>query len=654
MQAASANALAAAVTAAVRAALQRREPRIFQQERALTVRASAGDGQQAWLTSVAGHGSLEAAGRRVQPATGGRRPPTMTVAELRAAYGSVKKRRGPQRESPTIVIEYGATRRPPVHARLVGMAAAQIQVAPVISTALVPRSDAVATVRTAGALTVLTGQSMREAVSDAQQAIPRYTLAERQRLADAGMCVRQSDITEAQRMWEALLLVQVLPMYALAEITGRTEARVRATLPLDIVRHAMRRARGRWAPQTIAAARRAWVRLMLWLARRDVEHDGRVDGITYADYLDDVDVQARRAAAERQQRREQQQTALARRGQQMEVPLRKPQDGSHAADGQESNLSFLARHWGVEIPLKAGKFVRRAGHSRPQPAISPSVWAVQALEDYVCGVPPLALPEDPVANAIGGLLFMCHGSLRCEQAQSCYVEAVGLVPGVLEPALHGVVVLDKHPNPEKRFPRPFWLMAAGLRGDGAWLLRWAATVLAVEGAAQACCVFLENDSPDGNPFLATRLYAVPMSKDRVLVAIRAIMERVCRMTQAQAAAFTLHSARHFLPCVAEARSEPPERAVEVGRWSGSVAQDSGLVPSVPQARAHVLRLRAMPERYGQHAGVPRVCNIILDQVRAARELVAAAARRREPLPILGGWHLLGAPSGDAAPLRLEG
>ena len=56
--------------------------------------------------------------------------------------------------------------------------------------------------------------------------------------------------------------------------------------------------------------------------------------------------------------------------------------------------------------------------------------------------------------------------------------------------------------------------------------------------------------------------------------------RVCGMTADEAKAYTpsMHSARHFLPLIAEARGEPPERAIDVRRWSGSVAQDRKCAP----------------------------------------------------------------------------
>ena len=104
-------------------------------------------------------------------------------------------------------------------------------------------------------------------------------------------------------------------------------------------------------------------------------------------------------------------------------------------------------------------------------------------------------------------------------------------------------------------------------------------------------LFLENDSPDGDPFQATRgTFPAAMAKHRVAVAKRAAWRRLVSASVADEN--TLHSERHFLPHVAEARGED---AVELGRWSGSTAQDADLVP--------VMRARPAlpPAPGGRHA-----------------------------------------------------
>jgi hypothetical protein len=77
-----------------------------------------------------------------------------------------------------------------------------------------------------------------------------------------------------------------------------------------------------------------------------------------------------------------------------------------------------------------------------------------------------------------------------------------------------------------------------------------------------------------------------MAKDRVTVAKRAIWRRVVGTEIANRN--TRHAERHFLPHAAEARGEPPEDNVELGRWSGSTAQDADLEPTLRAQRCHRL------------------------------------------------------------------
>ena len=163
-------------------------------------------------------------------------------------------------------------------------------------------------------------------------------------------------------------------------------------------------------------------------------------------------------------------------------------------------------------------------------------------------------------------------------------------------------------------------------------------VRSLTGSEDACAVFLENDSPTGDPFRATRTLPAAMAKDRVTVAKRAIWRRVVGAEIANRN--TRHAERHFLPHAAEARGEPPEDTVELGRWSGSTAQDADLEPTLRAQRCHRLRVGSLPDRYAQTAKVGRVIGIITRQMSAIRQLIWS---RWDALPWAGGWQLLAAP-----------
>jgi len=129
-----------------------------------------------------------------------------------------------------------------------------------------------------------------------------------------------------------------------------------------------------------------------------------------------------------------------------------------------------------------------------------------------------------------------------------------------------------------------------------------------------------------------------MAKDRVAITKRAIWKRVLEARLADENA--LHSERNFLPHVAQARGKPPEDAVELGRWSGSTAQDADLEPALRAQRCHRLRAGTLPDRYAQAAKVERVLNIITRQMDAIR---AALWTRWNALPWQHSWQLVAAP-----------
>jgi len=64
------------------------------------------------------------------------------------------------------------------------------------------------------------------------------------------------------------------------------------------------------------------------------------------------------------------------------------------------------------------------------------------------------------------------------------------------------------------------------------------------------------------------------------------------------------------------------RAFEIGRWSGSTAQDPDLTPSQREQRRHRLAAGVMPEGYAPLSKVARVCGILGDEMEALDHLWA--------------------------------
>jgi hypothetical protein len=453
----------------------------------------------------------------------------------------------------------------------------------------------------AGAGLYLTTEALQRAASEMAGEHPvldMHAIAERAR---EGLATTSKEINEAEQIEISMQLVVLLPIGALADICGKTVAQVMATSPRDIVRHVARKARRKWVPSTMYGALRAWIRLLLWLQWRDVEMDeyGSFDGIAYGDYLEEVD----RAARERCDQRQAEREKMQREGKPVPGAGKKPQDGSHAADGQEAHLAFLTRNWGVRLPIKAAAFTREPSRKPPQPARPPERSEIKRLEEYM-----LKSAHDPATNNVGAFLMCAWGSVRTEQAQSCYIE------GRTEGLVHAVAELDKHPRPEKRQPRPFWVVIPG--GERViWYDCFERTLVGNEGAR---AMYLEDDSPDGDPWKAKRTFPAPKSKQRIAVALRAMARRVLGYTEERAQRFTLHMARHYMSHEALDQKLLPEDQVEVGRWSGSVAQMCDASPEGRLLTAHRLKVRTMPERYAGHAAVKRVWRIITALHDAAR------------------------------------
>ena len=445
-----------------------------------------------------------------------------------------------------------------------------------------------------------------------------------------GVMTDQGEVQAADVVQEAMRLVPLLPLYALAKICGCSETKIWETPAEDIVRHVLRKVQHRWVAGTIAGARRSWERLLVWCDRHDKEHHGRLDGITLSEYYAHVDAEARRKCASR---------APPPPPEAGGPPPRRRQDGSKAAAGQQGCHKFLVKHWGLDLAVEAADVRFEPSRSPPAAAEAPSIAMMYDVETYLTGgnerreQGPLARP---VANALGATCFTAYSVNRSEQVQFFYSE------GMQHDCLYAVIRRDKHPDPSKRGPRPFWCPAVGLTGSDAWLVAFLDTL---QGAEAACCAFLENDSPTGDPWQATRVYAAPMEKARIVVAKQAVYRRAAGLTAAEAAAFALHNERHFIPEIGEARREPPERLVEIGRWSGSAAQDRDMTPAQRVQHQHSLRAGALPRRYAPHAKAQRVCEILVEQMGAAADLIRRLGRAA--LPTRGGWGMLPARAAGA-------
>ena len=160
----------------------------------------------------------------------------------------------------------------------------------------------------------------------------------------------------------------------------------------------------------------------------------------------------------------------------------------------------------------------------------------------------------------------------------------------------------------------------------------------LEGVEAGCFVFRDFESDTGDPARAKRFLNSPLTGSRLLLAIRLVLMRVCGMSAASASAWALHSARHFLMEVAGHRGVVALRKVEIGRWSGSTAQDADLAPAVRLSRSHQLRMGIMPDSYAPSAKEARVCEILGEQMAAVDALYRESRPPRPSLALFAGFE----------------
>ena len=492
-----------------------------------------------------------------------------------------------------------------------------------------------------GARAAETAANLRVAAASVAAARPVLGVGDLVERADAGVVTPQAELQQRQLVAQAARLVAVLPLIAIAHAAACSVHALAGMSAERLAHHLVERRPGIWRWSTVRDMVNVWVRWLAWLSRHDVEHDGSsFNAIDLGDFFEEVDTLARAkgpANVARARAADAAAAAAASARGEPPPPPKKWQDGAHALTGVKSSLGMVARHFGVGLPIKEASFGRKPGARARMPTPAFTIGIVFRLYSFVSRVAEAAavgsVPFEERAHAAvaAAMLFCCFSCNRCEQANSCSFER--LVGGYL----HGVLLLDKHPNPEKRQARPFWMRVAGFDGSRAWF-DFLLGVLA--GVEAGCFVFRDFDSQRGDPQEASRFLNSPLVGERLVFAIRCLLVRVCGMGWDESGRWAKHAARHFLMEVAGARVEPALRAVEIGRWSGSTAQDPDLAPSAQLARRHQLRAGVMPEAYAPLSKVARVCGILGDQMGALDALWASPQGRS--LPVFGGFEPLAA------------
>ena len=463
-----------------------------------------------------------------------------------------------------------------------------------------------------------------KAVSDKEPVLSHAALVA---AAAEGKVTSQQSLQHRMRLAEMSKLVAVLPIQAIAHVCAADVASLAGMGSERLAQHVMTRGRAsRWVPNTIRDLKNAWIRFMTWLERHGVTHNGMVfDAVSLGAFLTEVDTNARTGASERQARAAKADAnAKARAAVQggPEPPKKRWNDGSSAERGVVTKLKMCVDHFGMTLPIDRARTNRLPGSrpSMPTPAVTIGIvyrlyaFVSVAAKKWQSGELSLQSQDQRqtayVAHAAiaAAMLFAAFSCNRCEQANNC------IFTGEVDGYLHGVLLLDKNPNPDKRQARPFWMRIAGFDGETVWFDFLKAVLQPVRNG---CFTFRDFAGPGhGDPNMATHFINSPLCGPRLVTAITCVISRVCGTGTDVAQRWAKHSFRHFLMECAAKRKVNSLRAIEIGRWSGSTAQDPDLTPNARINKEHVIQSGIMPENYAPLNKIDRVCEIMSDEMAA--------------------------------------
>ena len=297
------------------------------------------------------------------------------------------------------------------------------------------------------------------------------------------------------------------------------------------------------------------------------------------------------------------------------------------------------RDWaGVDLPARApvSRPFRRTPPDSSLDKESFSLLVVLLLERLAASHP---CPR--TRGQAAGWAFLARSALRGEQSKSCFINAI--FPHTYRERtftiVSGAVRRDKHPDPSKRRPRPFWAVVDSiLHGDAVR----RALVDSLAGAEAVGCILRDTDSPNGDPTRSTVWLSAPLSSPaRMDASLHAVL-RAAGVPPDVAARIHSHGCKRFTQNVCE--SDPSlgtQDAAEVGRFSGSTAQFPDLEPTAAMLRQHELRSAVLP---GIYAGKSCVLKVF-DRLAAAHLAMERVALQSiqdpsfPPLPFLDGWEL---------------
>ena len=323
--------------------------------------------------------------------------------------------------------------------------------------------------------------------------------------------------------------------------------------------------------------------------------------------------------------------------------------GSHVADwckaeppnkATVNHLAWLRDRCGIDLPARgpSTRPYRNTPSRKQNPKYPLAFGALLALEQ-------LAATHDSefVRGHAAGFVFLARHFLRAEQASSCVINAIFARTwnGQTATIVSGSVVREKHPNPQKQHPRPFWGTFNSLvSAPGSLLVALATMLREAEGVK---CIILDTDSGKGSPLDATEWILSPLKDSgRVAQSLQALLE-LAGMPRADTSRFLGHSLKRS--CISVMEASPaftPVQQNELARFSGSVAQNDDLMPVASMLQRHELRCAVLPAIYANKAKVEKILDLLVKLSAVMRYAALLVTADPSLLELDGGWDASGA------------
>ena len=230
----------------------------------------------------------------------------------------------------------------------------------------------------------------------------------------------------------------------------------------------------------------------------------------------------------------------------------------------------------------------------------------------------------------------CIAALRVRDAQraSLRFSRAGMDGGPSCPTLAGTCYTSKHPKRRAAMPMPFFVVA------------WPTHEGWYAPAASQCCGATGESNGKDYLFPALRVprrksfgdvgvvvLDAPARSATVIAVLRWLLTLPpLSLTDAEAATYSGHSMRHFMPTLARFMALSEEDRHELARWAATCDT---------RGRRH-----SMPNRYASEAEAPRILQIQrvlfarLDKAIGADAVAAALVRSAPVLPFREGWPAL--------------